>query len=75
MNFSNILTHSRYRCSEVMKGTFFAVFLMRFQAFKADAVVRITADCPCLEGVYVDGIVSQFTTGDFDYVSNIVNIS
>ena len=41
------------------------------QAFKADAVVRITADCPCLEGVYVDGIVRHFTTGDFDYVSNI----
>ncbi len=38
--------------------------------FSAEAVVRITADCPLLDSGIVDLIVSTFEKGDYDYVSN-----
>jgi spore coat polysaccharide biosynthesis protein SpsF len=39
--------------------------------FHADAVVRITADCPLLDPTIVDTVVERFLKGDCDYVSNI----
>ena len=41
------------------------------KAFKADAVVRITGDCPLLDPSVVDDVVRRFLDGDVDYVSNI----
>jgi len=38
---------------------------------KADAVVRLTGDCPLVDPVLVDRIVRTFREGDFDYVSNL----
>lgn len=40
--------------------------------FKADVVVRITADCPLIDPEIVDKTVEFFLKGDFDYVSNTV---
>ena len=37
----------------------------------ADAVVRITGDCPLVDGVLVDTVVEDFQKGGADYVSNI----
>lgn len=39
--------------------------------FNADAVVRITADCPLIDPEVVGQVVDAFREGDYDYVSNI----
>lgn len=36
----------------------------------ANAVVRLTADCPMIDPGVIDEIVTVFKQGDFDYVSN-----
>jgi glutamate-1-semialdehyde 2,1-aminomutase/spore coat polysaccharide biosynthesis protein SpsF len=36
----------------------------------ADAVVRITADCPLIDPVVIDRVIAQFQEGNVDYVSN-----
>ncbi|MCK4829584.1 aminotransferase class III-fold pyridoxal phosphate-dependent enzyme, partial [bacterium] len=38
--------------------------------FQADAVIRITGDCPLLDPREVDKVVEMFMGHDFDYVSN-----
>ena len=46
-----------------------------FQAakkFKADILVRITADCPLVDPEIVDKVIQFFLDGNFDYVSNII---
>jgi spore coat polysaccharide biosynthesis protein SpsF (cytidylyltransferase family) len=37
----------------------------------ADAVVRITADCPLLDPAVSSRVVARFRSGDVDYVSNV----
>jgi spore coat polysaccharide biosynthesis protein SpsF (cytidylyltransferase family) len=37
----------------------------------ADAVVRITADCPLLDPAVSSRVVARFRAGDVDYVSNV----
>lgn len=38
---------------------------------RADAVVRITADCPLLDPAVAARVVEKFREGGFDYVSNV----
>ncbi len=38
---------------------------------KAEAVVRITADCPLIDPAIIDRIIEMFLTGRYDYVSNV----
>lgn len=38
----------------------------------AEAVVRITGDCPLIDWEVMDAAVSEFKTGKYDYVSNIL---
>jgi spore coat polysaccharide biosynthesis protein SpsF (cytidylyltransferase family) len=45
--------------------------LLTAQAFAADAVVRITADCPLNDPQVIDAVVSRFSEGGLDYVSNV----
>lgn len=40
------------------------------QAFSADVVVRITADCPLIDPAVIDRVIQRFLDGDLDYVSN-----
>jgi len=47
-----------------------------FQAatkYKADVVVRITADCPLIDPEVIDKVIKSFLTDNFDYVSNTIN--
>lgn len=39
--------------------------------YKADIVVRITADCPLIDPTVVDSVVERFLEGDCDYAANI----
>jgi glutamate-1-semialdehyde aminotransferase/spore coat polysaccharide biosynthesis protein SpsF (cytidylyltransferase family) len=45
-------------------------FYRAAQKHAADVVVRITADCPLIDPVVIDEIVSRFNAGDCDYISN-----
>ena len=38
----------------------------------ADAIVRITADCPLIDPGVIDGVVAAFRAGHFDYASNVL---
>lgn len=38
--------------------------------FRAEIVVRVTADCPLIDPKIIDKTVDFFTSGKFDYVSN-----
>jgi spore coat polysaccharide biosynthesis protein SpsF len=40
--------------------------------FGADAIVRLTADCPLLDPDVIDRVVRRFSDGNFDYVSNVM---
>jgi spore coat polysaccharide biosynthesis protein SpsF len=40
--------------------------------FKADVIVRLTADCPLMDPAVVDQLVRTFRRGDYDYVSNTI---
>ncbi len=42
------------------------------KAYKADVVVRITADCPLIDPAIVDVVIERYMQGDCDYCSNIV---
>jgi spore coat polysaccharide biosynthesis protein SpsF len=39
-------------------------------AYKADTVVRITSDCPCIDTEVIAGAVDMFNSSNVDYVSN-----
>jgi spore coat polysaccharide biosynthesis protein SpsF (cytidylyltransferase family) len=41
-------------------------------AFKADVIVRLTADCPLLDPAVIDKVVREFQSGSYDYVSNTI---
>jgi len=42
--------------------------------FKAEAIVRLTADCPLMDPFVLDKIISQFlSNGNLDYVSNAID--
>jgi spore coat polysaccharide biosynthesis protein SpsF len=43
--------------------------------FKADIVVRLTADCPLLDPAVIEQVVRTFHQNSFDYVANIVEIT
>jgi glutamate-1-semialdehyde 2,1-aminomutase/spore coat polysaccharide biosynthesis protein SpsF len=45
-------------------------FYRAAQAYAADVVVRVTADCPLIDPAVIDEIVSRFNQSDCDYVSN-----
>lgn len=37
---------------------------------RADAIVRITADCPMIDPELIDAAIEMYETGDWDYVAN-----
>lgn len=43
--------------------------------FQADAVVRLTADCPLLDPAIIEQVVRTFHGNSFDYVANILEIT
>lgn len=43
--------------------------------FGAEVIVRLTADCPLLDPAVVDRVIETFRAGDYDYVSNTIEVS
>ena len=50
-------------------------FYCAAKAHSADAVVRVTADCPLIDPEVIDKVVERFQEGDCDYVSNTLRYS
>lgn len=46
-------------------------YVMAADALGADAVTRMTGDCPLIDPAVVDLVVARFRAGDEDYVSNV----
>jgi spore coat polysaccharide biosynthesis protein SpsF len=42
------------------------------QTYEADLIVEITGDCPLIDPDVVDKVIDIFLSGDYDYVSNIL---
>jgi len=40
--------------------------------YKADVIVRITADCPLICPEIIDKVILEYIKGDFDYVTNTI---
>jgi glutamate-1-semialdehyde aminotransferase/spore coat polysaccharide biosynthesis protein SpsF (cytidylyltransferase family) len=47
-------------------------FYRAAKANHADVVVRITADCPLIDGAVIDKVLERFERGDCDYACNII---
>ena len=45
------------------------------QELRADAVVRLTADCPLVDWRIVDRLVKIYQQGNYDYISNVIERS
>lgn len=43
--------------------------------FSADIIVRTTADCPLVDWRIVDRLIKLYRSGDYDYVSNVIERS
>ena len=43
--------------------------------FCADAIVRLTGDCPLLDVAVIDEVIAAFVVGDYDYVSNRMELT
>lgn len=50
-------------------------FLVVADAFRPDAIVRLTADCPLLDPALIDGVVGLWRARRADYVSTVVQRS
>lgn len=40
--------------------------------FKADTIVRLTGDCPLIDPIMIDELVSVYKKGSYDYVANTI---
>jgi len=59
------------RCFRGSENDVLDRFYQTAKSLEADAVVRITADCPLLDPGVVDRIVERYQKGDVDYASNV----
>ena len=65
-------------CIDCFRGAEDDVLDRLYQAavrFGADAIVRITGDCPMIDPEVIDKVVMKFQEGDLDYVTNTLRYS
>jgi glutamate-1-semialdehyde aminotransferase/spore coat polysaccharide biosynthesis protein SpsF (cytidylyltransferase family) len=48
-------------------------FFLAAKSVSADVIVRISGDCPCIDPVLINKMISTFLTNDLDYCSNVIN--
>lgn len=69
-----LVEHVRSLDYEVFLGSENDVLDRFYQAarhYKADAVIRVTGDCPLIDPDVVDDVIAEFQKGGADYVSNV----
>ena len=60
-----------YKCSRGSENNVLNRFYAAAQEFDADAIVRITGDCPLVDATIVDECIKQYKNKNVDYVSNL----
>jgi glutamate-1-semialdehyde 2,1-aminomutase len=68
-----LVEHVRSLGYEVFLGSESDVLDRFYQAarhYKADAVIRVTGDCPLIDPHLVDAVIAEYQKGGVDYVSN-----
>ena len=60
-----------YKCSRGSENDVLNRFYAASQEFNADAIVRITGDCPLVDATIVDECIKQYKNKNVDYVSNL----
>jgi len=68
-----LVEHVRSLGYEVFRGSESDVLDRFYQAarhYKADAVIRVTGDCPLIDPHLVDEVIAEYQKGGVDYVSN-----
>src|SRR5207248_2629577 len=44
-------------------------FYRAAELFSADPIIRITADCPCVDPAIIDSVIQRFDAGIYDHVA------
>lgn len=65
-----ICVHENLSCFRGSLDDVLSRFYGAANAYQADIVVRLTADCPLIDAVIIDQCIDMFTQRGFDYVSN-----
>ena len=68
-----LVEHVRSLGYEVFRGSESDVLDRFYQAarhYRADAVIRVTGDCPLIDPHLVDEVIAEYQKGGVDYVSN-----
>ena len=60
-----------FRCVRGSETDVLSRYVFAASVARADAVVRITADCPLVDSELVDQMIDQFAAADLDYLSNV----
>lgn len=69
VNYLSKIGVKAYRGSE---NNVLARYIDAAEHYNADAVVRITGDCPVIDSSLIDMCVAKYREGGFDYVSNVL---
>ena len=60
-----------YNCFRGSEKDVLERYFMCAERFNADAVVRVTGDCPLVDAELVDDLIKQFKKSNVDYFSNV----
>ena len=64
------ITNSKARYLETDEDDVLSRYYQVALEFKANIIVRVTADCPFIEPNIVDGVINQFLNENENYLSN-----
>ena len=59
-----------FACEQGSENDVLDRYVQAARKYNADIVVRITGDCPLVDPVLVDQVISKFKCGKLDYISN-----
>lgn len=68
---ADVVQRSGYACYRGDLSDVLARYANAAREFNADIVIRLTADCPLVDGDLIDRAITTLIAGDYDYVSNV----